>query len=136
MKIDFQSSRAARLLIAAAVLLLSACATTSSPEPRPVFLAHVGEPVRSFDYSQLVEWRVLERDWVLLHVNRNRYFAVELAQPCVADAREAVGMRLVPGSPNRLTTADRIVLRGRDCRIASIAPFDFAAWRRAIVVDR
>lgn len=122
------------LLALVAAALLSACASTDDAEP--AYPRFVGEPVRSFGYSQLVDWHELDRDWVWVRVNRNRFFAIELMQPCVADAREPVGLALVPGSPNRLTTADRVVLRGRDCRIASIAPFDHAGWREAIVTDR
>ncbi len=124
------------LLAALAAMTLTACAATRGSEPTPPFMDFVGEPERSIGFSQLVDWRVLERDWVMLRVNRNRFYAVELMQPCVADVREAIGMRLVQGSPGRLTTADRVVLRGRDCRIAQIAPFDHAGWREAIVTDR
>ena len=123
-------------LAALAALVLTACAASRGSEPTAPFMDFVGEPERSIGFSQLVDWRVLDRDWVMLRVNRNRFFAVELMQPCIADAREAVGMRLVQGSPGRLTTADRVVLQGRDCRIARIAPFDHAGWREAIVVDR
>lgn len=131
-------SCAGPVLLLASALLLSACAASSdssAPVSAP-FMDFVGETERSVGFSQLVDWRVLERDWVMLRVNRNRFFAVELMQPCIADAREAVGMRLVQGSPGRLTTADRIVLQGRDCRIARIAPFDHGGWRQAIVTDR
>ena len=128
--------RPALILLMAASLVLTACAATRGNEPTPPFLDFVGEPERSIGFSQLVDWRVLERDWVMLRVNRNRFYAVELMQPCIADAREAIGMRLVQGSPGRLTTADRIVLQGRDCRIARIAPFDHSDWREAIVTDR
>ncbi|MBY6205314.1 DUF6491 family protein [Halomonas denitrificans] len=114
----------------------AASSGASSDDPAPAYPDFIGEPVRSFDYSQLVDWHELDRDWIWVRVNRNRFFAIELMQPCIADAREAVGLTLMPGSPNRLTTADRVILRGRDCRIASIAPFDHAGWRRAIVTDR
>lgn len=120
---------------------LAGCAATgdrdaASADPAPVYRGFIGEPVRSFDYSQLVDWRALDRDWVMVRVNRNRFFAIELRQPCVADAREPLGLQLLSGSPNRLTTADRILLRGRLCPIESIAPFDHAGWREAIVADR
>ncbi|NKI35966.1 hypothetical protein HFP89_12415 [Wenzhouxiangella sp. XN79A] len=119
-----------------AALVLTACAANRETEPTAPFMQFVGEPERSIGFSQLVDWRVLDRDWVMLRVNRNRFFAVQLMQPCIADAREAIGMRLVQGSAGRLTTADRVVLQGRDCRIARIAPFDHAGWREAIVTDR
>ncbi len=129
------------LLALLLALGLAGCAMTADPDaesadPAPVYPGFVGEPVRSFGYSQLVDWHALDRDWVMVRVNRNRFFAIELRQPCVADAREPVGLRLLPGSPNRLTTADRVLLRGRDCPIESIAPFDHAGWREAIVADR
>ena len=119
-----------------AVLILSGCAASSEKDTRAPFQAFMGDPVRSVGYSSVVEWRDLDRDHVMLRLNRNRFYAVRLEQPCVMDAREAVGLRLATGAPNRLTTADRVILRGRACRIGSIHPFDHAGWREAIVVDR
>lgn len=124
------------VLIILAVLLLSGCAGSPELESRAPFKDFIDEPVRSVGYSSVVEWRDLGRDHVMLRLNRNRFFAVRLEQPCVMDAREAVGLRLATGAPNRLTTADRVILRGRACRIGEIYPFDYAAWREAIVVDR
>lgn len=112
-------------------LALTACAANRGQPLMAPFGDFVGEEVRSIGFAQLVDWQVLEREWVMLRVNRNRFYAVELMQPCIADAREANGLRLVQTAPGRLTNADRIVLGGRSCRIARIAEFDQAGWLEA-----
>jgi hypothetical protein len=113
------------------VLALTACAANRGQPLMAPFDAFVGSEARSISFAQLVDWRFLEREWVMLRVNRNRFYAVELMQPCIADVREANAIRLVQAAPGRLTTADRIAIRGQQCRIARIAEFDHAGWLEA-----
>lgn len=83
-------------------------------------------------FARLIEWRPVDRDHVMLRFDRNRYVLIEPMNPCFADLREAEGLRLVQGISNRLTISDRLLIDGRECRIASIRPFYFVEWSTAV----
>jgi hypothetical protein len=130
---DSNPSIARLVFVAMMTVVLVGCAG-SADRGQPImapFEKFIGDEVRSIGFAQLVDWQVLEREWVMLRVNRNRFYAVELMQPCIADVREANGLRLVQTAAGRLTTADRISIGGQGCRIARIAEFDHEGWVKA-----
>ena len=110
--------------------LLAGCATpaptTGSGAPSPVSFAE--DPVDDVRFARMIEWRPVDRDHVMLRFDRNRYVLIEPMNPCLADLREAEGLRLVQSVPNRLTVSDRLLIDGRECRIVSIRPFYFVEW--------
>ncbi|MDT8408689.1 MAG: DUF6491 family protein [Wenzhouxiangellaceae bacterium] len=125
------SAVARAAVFAAVVVVLPACAGLPDPSDRNDWRSYAAKPVSDIRFSSLLEWRPLDRDSLLLRFDRNRYFVIQLQEPCISDVREANSMRLVQSMPNRLNRFDRVVIGGRNCRIEGMRPFDFEAFRRA-----
>ncbi|MDT8450001.1 MAG: DUF6491 family protein [Wenzhouxiangellaceae bacterium] len=114
-----------------AVAVLAGCAADDIPSPAMDsgrFLQYADEPVKDIRYRNFIEWHPLNREWMLLRFENDRYYVLEVDDPCVADLREVQTLRLVESMTDRLNRLDHVRVDGRDCRIREMRPIDYAAF--------
>lgn len=118
-----QSILRARLVICAAIIIgVSACGTTPRETPPSYgdWRSALGEPVDRVRFSHLIDWQALDREWISLEFSDRRIFALQVRDPCIADARQARSLRLDTAMSNLLHRSDRVRLDDYDCLIKSI----------------
>ncbi|MDT8438487.1 MAG: DUF6491 family protein [Wenzhouxiangellaceae bacterium] len=125
-----RSKRVGRMVFGIALTgLLAGCVSPASMKAavaeRASWRDRAAAPVEVYEFTILRDWSFLDRDWVLLEVNRGRQLAVQVRQPCVADIREARSVRLEQRMPNQLhRQSDRLLIDGRRCIINEMRPIE------------
>lgn len=109
------------------VLPVGGCVTSGdmaqAVNERREWRERAAEPVASFEFVQMRSWSTLERDWILLELDRGRQLAVQVRQPCIADIREARSVQVVEQFGNQLRSGrDRLLINGRRCIIHEMRP--------------
>ncbi|MEM7054790.1 MAG: DUF6491 family protein [Pseudomonadota bacterium] len=118
--------------VAVVVVSLGGCAGYEPEDIAPSdesLLQFTDEPVRDLQFSRLFDWYGYNRDYLVLRFNHQKWYALSVLEPCVADVRQVRRLSLDTVVSTRLGVLDRIVLDGRSCRIDEIRLLDHNAFR-------
>ena len=116
------------------LILITGCASFEPESISPSdesLLQYTEQPVRDIQFSRLVEWYGYNRDHLVLRFNHQKWYALSVLEPCVADVRSARNFRLDTVVSTRLGVLDRVIVDGRTCRINEIRPLDHNAFRES-----
>ena len=132
-----QEVKTIRILSVFAVFVLLSIGGCASYKPEDILpsdeslLQFTDEPVRDIQFSRLIEWYGYNRDHLVLRFNHQKWYALSVLEPCIADVRQARKFRLDTVVSTRLGVLDRVVVDGRTCRINEIRPLDHNAFRES-----
>lgn len=118
-----------RIIPTLILVALAGCATSAPPDQisGELFYRHASDPVRQIRFANLVDWRPVGSEAVLVRFEAHRYYLFEVTGACHIDLRHSHRLSLRNQTPNQINTFDSIVLDGQQCRIKEIRPVDYEA---------
>ncbi len=116
-------------------LLVTLCACATRPPEvvsGEIFYQHAGEPVSQIRYASLIAWQPAGDSAVLMRFDRQRYYLIELGEPCPFNLRFAVRLGVDTSMPGRINRFDMVTVEGDRCRIIEMRPVDYEALQEAL----
>lgn len=110
------------VVIGLVLACVSGCSTVPRSDPPSYgdWRPDLSESVDRVNFSNLIDWQPLDRDWLLLRFNGGQSVALRPRDPCMGDVREARTMELLSAMSNLLHRSDQVRLDQHVCLIEEI----------------